>query len=100
MNQLLQMVIGNDKDDYDFGNYILTFACISPMKESFKNGTQFTVPQIYLKKFENIQSGMQLIGASHFYAIRIVIFKGLAHIKVSNDERRRLLRVINTLGHF
>lgn len=75
---------------YDEDEYILTKACIEIMRESFKHGTRFIVPNIEYTPYTNGDC-RQRFKARRCHVIGFTLFK------VTNDERRRLLPILEIL---
>jgi hypothetical protein len=92
------MAIGQNETNRESNSeYFIPFnqIILSSMRDFLKCGTEFLIPNIYLIKSTNI-SNIDL-----FFSIRVTPHsKDFSRVKVTNDERRRLLHVLNNIYIF
>jgi hypothetical protein len=61
--------------------------------ESFKHGTRFVLPNS-----EFVTCSIEDSGKRNVFMARVAYSVGLTHFKVSNDERRRLLPILQSIS--
>jgi hypothetical protein len=77
-----------DKYSKDFNEYEITVECVPLILEAFKSGTRFAVSN---DAWEGIETG-QTFFCRHYDE------DGMNYVKVTNDERRRMIPILNELS--